>query len=340
MLRTAPSPTRPGVAQVEPEPLRPALKGGRECLSPHAAAEIQRLSGPRPGAFVLQWLGTWATIALAIWAALLVDAPWFTALAVLVVATRQMVLGLLVHEQAHRLGFRSTAGEWFVELTTAFPLLVLTVRGYAGVHLAHHRALFTASDPDFLRKSGTPWRFPKPVRSLLKLFATDASGLNTIALIRGKRGPAAARPEPGTRPMPRWVRPCFFLALAALLTWTQTWTVFLVFWVLPLLTVGQVLIRWGALCEHVYDLPGATVLEATPLIVLRWWERWLLPNLNFCFHPYHHFHPGVSFSNLPKVHEIYRAEGLVVEENVFDGYPAWFRYLTRPVPDRATGERG
>ncbi|TLY19877.1 MAG: hypothetical protein E6K67_03730, partial [Nitrospirae bacterium] len=38
-------------------------------------------------------------------------------------------------------------------------------------------------------------------------------------------------------------------------------------------------------------------------------------NLNFSYHPYHHWYPYVSFSNLPKVHSLYLKYGLVDEES-------------------------
>jgi fatty acid desaturase len=130
------------------------------------------------------------------------------------------------------------------------------------------------------------------------------------------------------------VRPLYFVLVAATLTLTGAWGLFLLYWVLPIVTLSQVIVRWGALCEHKYNLPGASVAESTPLIVLSWWERLLLPNLNFAMHPYHHYFPGVSFSLLPRIHEIYCREGLVNQENVFRGYSAYFRFITgrdRPV---------
>ena len=105
---------------------------------------------------------------------------------------------------------------------------------------------------------------------------------------------------------------------------------FLVYWLLPIVTITQVMVRWGALCEHKYNLLGASVVDSTPLIILSWWERLLLPNLNFAMHPYHHFFPGVSFSRLPTLHAIYEEEGLVEQRQVFHGYLAYLRYITRP----------
>ena len=97
---------------------------------------------------------------------------------------------------------------------------------------------------------------------------------------------------------------------------------------LPLLTVFQIIIRWGALCEHKYNLPDAALEESTPVIKLSWWEKLLLPNLNFHLHLYHHYYSNVSWSNLPKLHEVFCEEGLVNEANIFNGYGAFFRALT------------
>jgi fatty acid desaturase len=157
-------------------------------------------------------------------------------------------------------------------------------------------------------------------------------GINTLKLIRGKtraaEDPAFAR----RNRVPRWVRPVYFVVLAAVLTLTHAWPLFLLYWILPILTVSQLIVRWGAICEHKYNLPGAKVTESTPLIVLSWWERLLLPNLNFAMHPYHHFFPGVSFSNLPAIHAIYVREGLTDPKNVFRGYGAYLRFIVaRPV---------
>jgi fatty acid desaturase len=216
-----------------------------------------------------------------------------------------------------------------VNLFAAYPLLVLTVEGYAQVHLAHHRDYFSEKDPDFLRKSGEEWSFPKTPRETTRLFLTDILGINTLKLIRGKsqthQGFAFAR----RYRVPAWVRPIYFVVLAGVLTWTEAWGIFLLYWILPILTVSQLIVRWGAICEHKYNLPSGSVPESTPLILLGWWERLLLPNLNFALHPYHHFFPGVSFSQLPKVHEIYCREGLLNYENIFLGYAAYLKFITR-----------
>lgn len=308
-----------------------AVRGGKEALSESALAEIYALNGPRPVAFTCQLVGAWLVIVGIIAWATYVDAIWATLIAIVVVATRHNVLGLLVHEQAHLLGYRGKYGDLLVNLFAGYPLLVLTVEGYAQVHLAHHRDYFSAKDPDFLRKSGEEWSFPKTPIAVARLFLGDISGINTLRLIRGKRESPQGVAFVRRYRIPTWVRPLYFSVLAGALILTGTWGIFLLYWVVPILTVSQVIVRWGAICEHKYNLPGATVIESTPLILLSWWERLLLPNLNFAMHPYHHFFPGISFSNLPRVHEIYCREGVVDHENVFLGYAAYLRFVAGDV---------
>lgn len=308
-------------------PLPPALKGGKESLSPAARTEINQLAGRQPGRFLLQVLLAWAVIVAAISLAVLAKSVWVSILAIFVVATRQNVLGLLVHEQAHCLGFRSRGGDLLVNLLAAYPILVLTVEGYAQVHLSHHKYFFTDKDPDFLRKSGPDWTFPMTPGKFARILVSDLLGLNIWKLVTGKRledgTPVFKRPHP----TPKWIRPLYFALLATLLTVTGAWGIFALYWLVPLLTVFQVIVRWGAICEHRYNMPGATIEASSPVIVQSWWEKLLLPNLNFTLHPYHHYFPGVPFSRLPKVHQIFEREELVDERRVFHGYLPYLKYL-------------
>ncbi len=56
-------------------------------------------------------------------------------------------------------------------------------------------------------------------------------------------------------------------------------------------------------------------------------DRLVLPNLNFSMHVYHHYFPGLSAGNLPKLHELYLREGLVNEAGLFHGNRAYLKFL-------------
>src|SRR5947207_5346850 len=169
---------------IDTTPLPPAVKGDKQILSRAVVAEISQLNGARPLAFTLQLVSAWAVIVGIVFWATYVDAIWATIVAIIVIATRHNVLGLLVHEQAHLLGYRGKFSDLLVNFFAAYPLLVLTVGGYAQVHLAHHRDYFSEKDPDFLRKSGEDWSFPKTPRETAQLFLSDVLGINTLKLMR------------------------------------------------------------------------------------------------------------------------------------------------------------
>lgn len=295
-------------------------------LSPQARDELQALNVKRPWRFLAEALVAWILIIGAIAVAVLADSILVSILVMAFVATRQNVLGLLVHDQAHCTSLKPWPGDLVVNLLCAYPLLVLTVEGYAQVHLSHHKHFFTGQDPDHQRKSGDDWRIPMPARRLVRLFLRDFLMFSVVGLVRGKRmsvDTTYKRPHP----TPVWVRLAFYGVVAGLLTWTGTWHLFALYWLLPLLTFFQLIVRWGALCEHEYNHPDASVAETSPIIIPRWYERLLMPNLNFTLHPYHHYHPGVGFYNLPRVHDLYVREGLVDESRVFDGYWPYLKFV-------------
>jgi fatty acid desaturase len=204
---------------------------------------------------------------------------------------------------------------------------VVTVENYANVHLAHHKEFFEAGDPDFSRKNGRDWTFPMPRWRLVRLYLLDL----VVGLFNFRKG-KNIRPVKVYREQasPPWVRWAYYAVLAALITSFQLWDIVLIYWIVPLLTVLQLIIRFGAFCEHKYNLLDTTEEDSTPLIILSWWEKALLPNINFTYHIYHHMYVGAPFHCLPKIHRIYQREGLVNEENVFHGYYSYIKFMQDP----------
>jgi len=310
--------------------LKPAVLGNKKSLSPEAQAEINNLAGRRPVKFMLEltiaWLIIFSVIGCAVWA----QNIWVSILAIFIIATRQHILLLLVHEQAHRLALKSAYGDLFVNIFNAFPLLLMTVEGYSQVHMLHHRNYFTEKDDDISRKIGDNWTFSMPKRKLAKLFLTDLFALNVWKMIKGKMAKSDFTLFKRPSTILFWVRPTYFIAMGIILSITHTWGVFLLYWVLPLFTILQCIIRWGAICEHQY-VPNAKLTDTTPIIMPLWWENMLLPNLNFNMHTYHHLFPGIAFCELPKAHEIFQREKLIDESAVFKSYFSYLKFLVRPI---------
>lgn len=305
-----------------------AFKGDKSSLSAQAREEINSLTGARPLAFAGRIAAAWIVIALSVYSAVSTGNPLVYALAIFLIATRMNMLGLLIHDQAHLSGFRGKWGDAITNIFCAYPLLGITVESYAQLHLAHHRDYFGKDDPDFSRKHGPEFSFPMNTWSLVKLFLRDLTGLSIVQVVKGKKSSAHNPVFVRKNPSPTWLRPVFMIALLSVVTYLGIWPQFLLLWVIPIITVLTAIVRWGAICEHIYLAPGASVEESSPLIMPGPIARLLLPNLNFTLHAYHHWHPGVSFSELPRVHSIYRREGLVNEEAIFHGYWSYWQFLT------------
>ena len=108
-------------------PLASPMRCGRPDVPPELKRELQELMHPAPVAFLFQWLLAWTVIVGAIFIAARLHNVWITILAVLIVATRQQVLALLMHEQTHRLCSIRKWADYFCELTIAYPLLITLV---------------------------------------------------------------------------------------------------------------------------------------------------------------------------------------------------------------------
>ena len=306
------------------EPLPTAVVGDPSNLNASDQKAIRSMSGSDPRNFLGTLILTWLLITLAITAGIYLDS-WLANVAVIFfIATRQNVLGLLTHEQVHRNGMRSRLGDLMTNLFCAFPILI-SLEGYRRIHLTHHRKYFSDLDPDYRRKQGKEWTFPQSTRAFLLTLFCDLIGLSLVSTVRGKT-PEKPAEKKGTGPN-IVIRLGFYGVIALALTYTNTWIYFLLYWIIPIATVLQVIVRWGAVCEHRYNLVDPSIQESTPLIKPRWWEALLMPNLNFNLHVYHHWYPTIPFAKLPHVHNIFVENGLVKPEYVFDGYIDYLMFL-------------
>src|SRR6202051_3061955 len=104
-------------------------------------------SGKAMLAFAIEILLMAAAVALS-------EATWFNPLtyllAVIVVGTRILGLGGLMHEAAHYRVFRNRVLNDFVGELMAFPTTA-SMAGYRNSHFAHHRELNGPNDPDWTR---------------------------------------------------------------------------------------------------------------------------------------------------------------------------------------------
>lgn len=262
-----------------------------------------------------------------------------TLLAVTVIAVGQHGLFVLAHEAAH---YRLFAGR---RLNDAVGRLLGSVGGvsmctYRITHRLHHNHLYGRQDPDIALNGGYPRGKGYLVRKLL-VDLTGWTAPKTYAYFFG--APAlnvqtheAQRPLDDTSPAlrqaarrDRWGVLAFHLAapVAALAVGgTSLLAFYLVFWVVPLATVLQALLRLRAVAEHGAPAGLDSALRAArtnlpapgPL-------GWLIHRIVFPhhvnYHIEHHLYPAVPHYRLAELHRRLLAQGHLREAEV------------RPFPD-------
>lgn len=292
-----------------------------------AAAAVDRRS---LFALCLEWLIVCITIGTAVWAA----TWWAYALAVVVIATRQHALLILYHDAVHgHFARRPWLNDLLVNLFVGVPVL-MPVEIYRPLHLQHHRALGTTDDPETrLLYARQHWNYrPLPPGKLVAQLLGDllvVNGARTIAAWRDWQeskppsdpGQGARRiPWPAVVPAIVWLTGIASWVVAAPLSATSV----LALWVVPLLTLTQLLQKLRSYAEH----------SGGPYTTRDWphwtysWRPGLLGRLTLWpyrinLHREHHERPQLHW------HELTRTQ----DEELLPGSSLW-RLLAAPVYPR------
>jgi len=232
--------------------------------------------------------GNWLAIAALVWLACKVPAVP-AALVFVCIGIQQHALSLWMHEGSHWLIFRNRGlNDAFSNLVLANPLFI-SLGSYRHRHFLHHRHLGEAQDTKtVIFSSVRGWEF-------LRFCLRTLLGLRFLTL--GGEFVQAAERQRGWWVSVALVQTGIFSAFA----WLGHPTYYLWFWVLPFVTVFQVVASLRAVIEH-QPLPG----ESHPFT--RTLRPTLLDGLVFCragfeHHWMHHHHAGVPYFNLPHVCE-------------------------------------
>lgn len=329
-----------------------ATRAARRLLAPEELAALTRLDDRRSLASMAVTAG-WIAAALAAAAA-----AWWgeasmavllavTVGAIAVIGVQQHALFILAHEAAH---YRLFADR---RLNDAVGRLIgmaggISMRTYRVVHRLHHNHLYEARDPDTAIHGG----YPRGVAYLWKKLLQDLVGLNawkTFAYFFGAPAlnddtGAAARPLDDTSARlraearaDRWAVVAFQLGMPVACGLIGGWRLlgfYLLFWVVPLVTVLQPILRLRAICEHgaVSDLGSPLTAARTNLTgwgatsrsgrvldaALNLLGRLLLFPHHVNYHLEHHLYPAVPHYHLPALHRGLVDKGALADAEVRD----------------------
>lgn len=283
---------------------------------PATQAEVRKLSRLRPTYFTLNLLGNWLVIVACIALWMSTSNLWLWPVLAFLISTRQQALGLLVHDVAHyRYMRRTRVADAICNLMMAFPLLY-NVQEYRRHHLNHHRYLNSELDPDWMQKVNreeyatpmTRWRMFRRM-----LWAAGGGGL--YEMLRYllffykkdfKKTATAVLEKPEVKKSkglsPGQMMALYYIVILGVLIWTGCWKVYLVMWLLPMLTVLMGLLELRSLTEHIGFVDDGTHYTKSRSVRSSWLEGFLLNPHNAHYHLEHHMFPSVPFYNLPSLH--------------------------------------
>ncbi len=270
--------------------------------------QTRHLSQLRTWRSVLALATDWAVIVGVASACELWFNPLSYFLAIAIIAGRQHGFFVLIHEATHfRLSNSAKINDLLSDYFAAIPVFFDT-HMYRMNHSKHHRFLNSEEDPDWVRKQGRPeWKFPIRKDYIAKtypkfLLFRGAVEWMTISLIFSGVLPLKTMLTGYQRRLvlKRFV---YYAVAAALLTYTQLWTAFAMYWVVPLLFVFPSFQRVRSVAEH-FGLKREHELNSSRNILAPWYETLFFAPHNVNYHLVHHMFPAVPFYNLKKLNTL------------------------------------
>lgn len=283
---------------------------------PELRAQLRRIPNARNALTVaLALLSPPLIIAVVIWA----SNPVVAVLAFPIMALAQNRMYILHHEAAHRLLFskRKINDLIGVNLLGWIPLGTGT-HHYRRGHANHHRDEFGPKEPDFLLYSF----YPIAPSSLRRKLRRDAIGVSAYRQLKPR--------FTGILKREHFVNSLRFfgmqLAVFAAFATAGHPLFFVTLWVLPYITVYQILNRLRSIAEH----GGMTRSEdrrKTSHHVRQGILSRIMAPLSVGYHIAHHVDSGVPLRNLPQFHQILVEDGYLTDDLVWPNYRSLWKAL-------------
>jgi len=311
----------------------------RDVLAPDERKALLRIDPLRSwGMVASNWLLIFAAMALVAWA----PNPLTIVFALFVIGARQLGMGVVMHEAAHRTLFRNRRlNDWVGNWLAAYPIWTETAP-YRAYHLIHHSRTGTDQDPDL----GLAAPFPITPGSFRRKVWRDLSGrtgwkqaravfLRDVGWARGRNQRALGfnqgeQPDVGFHKL----IPVALTngALLGVLTLAGHPALYLL-WVVAWLTTYRLVTRIRSIAEHGMVPDRLDGLRNTRTTQASWLERLLVAPNRVNFHLEHHLLMTVPHHNLPALHRLLRARGVLDQRCLAPSYLALLRIATaKPEP--------
>lgn len=295
-----------------------------QALTPEERRSLLRLSPLRSWwALAVNWAIVFGAMALVAWAwpNLWLSVPAVIA-ALFLIGCRQLACAIVMHDAGHRAMFRHPGlNDWVGNWLGAYPIW-LKMQPYRRIHFAHHTHTWTDDDPDI----GLVLPFPITRASLRRKIVRDLTGRTAWKGVKYRvmracnLGPFKARPV--SRDARDALRGMLMsnAVLLGLLTLAGYPALYLL-WPAAFMTTNAFVTRIRSIAEHAMSPDISHPLKNTRTTLARWWERLLLAPNRVNYHLEHHLMMTAPHYNLPRLHRLLRARGMLDDAEVAYGYP-------------------
>ena len=275
---------------------------------PIETIDLRRLSNLNPYKSLLVLFVEWLLIISAIVLHLYFSNPAIYLIAWIIIGTRMYALYSLLHDGLHYLLFPNRkVNDIICKVFLAWPLFIsfATMRNN---HLAHHKFLKTPADPEAVHLNYSEFKFPQPKRELALTFFKDICGINFIFYKAKKiRSFIGGQKQLSTNGIPagrheNQIYPVIYYSVILFSVFYLGWVNdFILYWLVPYITLYQVLNRVRLSAEH-FNL-GSEDKFLTRTMKLSKLESFLMSPHNLGYHTEHHLYPSVPFYHLTELHQ-------------------------------------
>jgi|AntAceMinimDraft_12_1070368.scaffolds.fasta_scaffold13984_2 fatty acid desaturase len=280
----------------------------KDLLSPAELALVTHRSNWRGTAIIaFDWLMIGATFALMA----MLPNPLVLLVGVVILGTRQLGLGIVVHEAGHRTLFSSDALNDFAAKWLSGYWVFSDKDSYMKAHLKHHQAAGTADDPDLANYIA----YPISRTSLRRKFTRDLTGQvgwrRLTSIYRAtRRLPKLSPPVRQYLLRSLGVNALLFICLTSL---GHGWLYLT--WIVAFITSHMLVVRIRQIAEHaaVPDAFSTDPRQHTRTLYISWLERLLIAPHEVHYHVEHHLIASVPIYRLATLHR------LLLQKGYFEG---------------------
>ena len=232
--------------------------------------------------------------------------------AIAIIGSRQLGLSILMHDGAHGLLFKNQKlNAFFGQYFLAYPVGA-DMPSYRKYHLVHHLNTQQENDPDLSLSAP----FPITRKSLHRKIFRDLTGQTAYKIRVGQLietlKESKSPPMDGARAfaVSNIAGPYIINLVLFLMCWgVGYWWAFFVLWLLPLLTVFQLVQRIRNIAEHALTSHDTNPLHHARTTKANWLARAFIAPYWVNYHVEHHAYMYVPCWQLKSLHKALEREG-------------------------------